>query len=72
MKTVLVALQISFALLLSLSILLQSKGSGLAESMGGTGNVYSTKRGAEKFLFIATVVLSVLLCVNTLAFAFVS
>lgn len=72
MKTVLIILQIVFAVLLSLSILLQSKGVGLSETFGGTGNVYSTKRGAEKVLFYATVVLSVLLVLNTLAFAFVS
>lgn len=72
MKTVLIVLQIVFAVLLSLSILLQSKGAGLSETFGGTSNVYTTKRGAEKVLFAGTIVLSVLLVLNTLAFAFVS
>lgn len=71
MKTALIVLQIVFAVLLSLSILLQSKGVGLSETFGGTGNTYTTKRGAEKALFYATIVLSVLLILNTLAFAFV-
>lgn len=71
MKTTLIILQIVFAILLSLSILMQSKGVGLSETFGGTGNTYTTKRGAEKALFYATIVLSVLLVLNTLAFAFV-
>jgi len=71
MKTLLIVLQIVFAVTLALSILLQSKGVGLSETFGGSGNVYSTKRGAEKILFVATIVLSVLLVLNTLAFAFV-
>ncbi|PIV90899.1 preprotein translocase subunit SecG [Candidatus Gracilibacteria bacterium CG17_big_fil_post_rev_8_21_14_2_50_48_13] len=71
MKTLLIVLQIVFAVTLAVSILLQSKGVGLSETFGGSGNVYSTKRGAEKFLFLATIVLAVLLVLNTLAFAFV-
>lgn len=72
MKTVLVVTQIVCSLLLCLTILMQSKGVGLSETFGGEGNVYSTKRGAEKFLFISTVVLAVLLVVNSLLFAFIT
>ncbi|MFN7160277.1 MAG: preprotein translocase subunit SecG [Candidatus Gracilibacteria bacterium] len=72
MKTVLVVAQIVISLLLCVSILMQSKGVGLSETFGGDGNVYSTKRGAEKFLFIATVILAVLLVVNSLLFAFIT
>lgn len=72
MKTLLLTLQIIFSILLCIAILLQSKGSGLSETFGGDGNVYSTKRGAEKFLSISTVVIGILLLLNTLAFAFVN
>lgn len=71
MKTLLIVLQLVFTLLLCVSILLQSSKGGLSDTFGGSGNVYSTKRGAEKFLFYSTIVLSVLLVLNTLAFAFV-
>jgi len=72
MKTVLITIQIAVSLLLILSILLQNKGVGLSETFGGEGNVYSTKRGAEKFLYYASIALSVLLVLNTLAFALLS
>jgi len=50
-------LQIIVSILLILSILLQNRGAGLGASFGGGGEVYRTKRGAEKFLFRATIVL---------------
>lgn len=52
--------QIVLALLLVGAILLQNKGTSLGGAFGGEGNVYSTKRGAEKVIFIATIVLVVL------------
>lgn len=50
-------LQIIVAILLMLSILLQNRGAGLGASFGGGGEIYRTKRGAEKFLFRSTIVL---------------
>jgi protein translocase SecG subunit len=52
--------QIIIAILLIISILLQNRGSGLGAAFGGEGNVYMTKRGAEKTIFIATIVLATL------------
>ncbi len=46
------------SLLLILAILLQNRGAGLGGIFGGEGNVYRTKRGVEKVLFIATIVLA--------------
>lgn len=46
--------------LLIITILLQQKGSGLGAAFGGEGNVYTTRRGAEKVIFISSIVLSVL------------
>ncbi|MFA6428823.1 MAG: preprotein translocase subunit SecG [Candidatus Buchananbacteria bacterium] len=48
---------IIISVLLILAILLQNRGSGLGSAFGGEGNVYRTKRGAEKILFISTIVL---------------
>lgn len=50
--------QIVIAVLLMLSILLQNRGTGLSGLFGGSDNVYRTKRGIEKILFIATIVLA--------------
>lgn len=52
--------QILISVLLILSILLQNRGAGASGIFGGGGaNVYSSKRGMEKFLFRATIVLSI-------------
>ena len=52
--------QIIIAILLIAAILLQNRGVGLSGIFGGSGNVYRTKRGFEKTLFIITIVLVVL------------
>jgi protein translocase SecG subunit len=53
-------LQVIFAILLITAILLQNKGTGLGAAFGGGGNLYRTKRGAEKVLHIATIVIVVI------------
>ena len=52
-------LHIIIALLLSFSIMLQSRGSGLSAVFGGTGATYVQRRGGEAVLFQATTWLSV-------------
>lgn len=52
--------QILVGVLLIVSILLQQKGEGLSSTFGGSSMEYSTKRGAEKFVFYATIVFAVL------------
>ena len=42
------------------AILMQNRGSGLGSAFGGEGNVYTTKRGAEKSIFTATIILVIL------------
>lgn len=59
--------QIALALLLTATILLQQRGSGLGSSFGGSNMEYSTKRGAEKFLFRSSIVLVVLFVVISVA-----
>lgn len=53
-------LQIIISIILILSILFQSRGSGLGGMFGGSGAVYRTKRGAEKVLFTITIIATVL------------
>lgn len=40
--------------------MLQQKGGGLGSAFGGDGAVYRSRRGLEKTLFAATIVLAVL------------
>ena len=60
MSNIISYLQIIFAILLTVAILLQHRGTSLGGAFGGEGNVYRSRRGAEKFLFYATIVLAIL------------
>lgn len=48
------------SILLIIVILMQGRGSGLGSAFGGTGVTYQTKRGFEKWLYYATIVLAIL------------
>lgn len=63
--------QIIVSLLLVLAILLQNRGAGLGGVFGGSGGVYLTKRGVEKKLFIATIVLAVIFILLSLGVFFI-
>ena len=52
--------QIIIAILLIISVILQQRGSQLGIAFGGGGESYRSKRGLEKFLFYATIVLAVI------------
>jgi protein translocase SecG subunit len=71
MKTTIYVLQIVVSVLLLASILIQQKGSGLGMAFGGGSAIYRTKRGAEKIIFRATIVLSVLFLAISFAHLFV-
>lgn len=58
---VLSIVQIIVSVLLVVVILLQSPGTGLSPVFGGGGEAYRSKRSAQRFLVIATIVLSVIL-----------
>ena len=60
MQNILNYIQIVLAVLLISSILLQHRGTSLGGAFGGEGNVYRSRRGAEKFLFWATIILAIL------------
>jgi len=52
--------QIVIAILLMVAILVQNRGTGVGGVFGGSGGVYLTKRGVEKKLHIATIVMAVI------------
>lgn len=60
-------IQIVVAILLTVSILLQNRGSGLGGAFGGDFGGYYTKRGIEKFLFYISVVLAAVFLALSLA-----
>lgn len=62
------------AVALILGVILQSKGAGLGGGLTGmdTGSVYTARRGIEKTLFRATILLSILFFVLAITLLIVS
>lgn len=60
MATWLKLAQLVIAVLLVISILLQSRGASVSGIFGGSNTVFRTKRGVEKMLFMTTIVLAAL------------
>jgi len=58
MQQILKIVQIILAILLTAAILMQARGAGLSGAFGGSGGFYRTKRGMEKIIFRATIVLA--------------
>ncbi len=67
LSNILITIQVVLAVLLVIVVLLQQKGSGLGAAFGGSGAVQSTKRGADKVLYQATIVVSILFFVVAIA-----
>jgi preprotein translocase subunit SecG len=63
MRTSLLIIQIVISVALITAILFQVKGGGLGGIFGQSDSVFRTKRGIEKWLFIATIVLVVIFVV---------
>jgi protein translocase SecG subunit len=59
-------IQIILSIILIASILLQKSDSGIGGALGGGdgGGLYHTRRGFEKFLFVTTIVVSILFAVS--------
>jgi preprotein translocase subunit SecG len=71
MKQLLLGLQVTSSLLLIAAILVQNKGVGLGGVFGGgDSNVYRTRRGAEKAIFRATIILAAIFLLTGLASLF--
>lgn len=54
------------AVLLVMAILLQQRGASLGAGFGGSGELYTTRRGLDKNLFEATIVLAVIFVLSIL------
>ncbi|MEK7516833.1 MAG: preprotein translocase subunit SecG [Patescibacteria group bacterium] len=60
LKNILGIVQVILTTLLIGSILLQARGTGLSVTFGGEGSLFRTRRGIERGLFFATIVLAIL------------
>lgn len=66
MEKILDIIQIIVSVLLIASILLQQRGTGLSSTFGGEGGAYFKKRGMEKILFIASIILAALFVLSAI------
>ncbi len=66
MGTFLLIIQVLLSISLIALILLQSSKGGLGGGLGG-GQLYRTKRGAEKIIFTSTIVVAILFLITSLA-----
>ena len=64
-------IQIVIAVLLIGAILLQMRGSGLSSVLCGESTFYHTRRGIEKFIFWAAIVLAILFIAASVAYFFI-
>ncbi len=71
MKEIILIVQVVVSILLIILILAQNKDGGLSAGMGGGQSFESVKRGAEKVIYKATVLLAVVFMANALMIAFV-
>ena len=53
-------IQIFIAVLLITAVLIQARGAGLGEAWGGSSEFFTSRRGMEKIIFLATIVLAAL------------
>jgi len=63
MNTILFYSQIIVSVVLIVLIALQQRGTALGAGFGGGGEVYSTKRGAQKKIYYATVAVATIFLV---------
>jgi protein translocase SecG subunit len=66
-------IQIILSIILIAAILLQQSDAGVGGVLGGgdAGGLYHTRRGFEKFLFVMTIVVAILLTLSSLLAIFV-
>jgi len=63
MNTILFYTQIAVSIILIVLIVLQQRGTALGAGFGGGGEVYSTKRGAQKKIYYATIAVATIFLV---------
>jgi len=71
MKNILMISQAVISTLMGLIILIQGKDEGLSATFQANQSFQSTRRGADRVIFITTVVLATLFIVNAALFIFV-
>lgn len=64
--SILQILTVGSAVLLVAAVLLQQRGASLGAGFGGSGELYTTRRGLDKNLFEATIVLAVIFVLSIL------
>lgn len=67
----LIIFQIILSLSLIMLILTQSKGVGLGRAFSGSSDFYKSRRGVEKFVFRATVIVTALFLITSVFNLFV-
>lgn len=67
MEKAVIITQIFLSICITTAVLLQASGSGLGSTWSGGGETYHTKRGIEKVLYYATIVLIALFAINSIA-----
>jgi preprotein translocase subunit SecG len=65
-NTTLQTITVVSALLMILAILLQQRGATLGAGFGSSGELYTTRRGLDKNLFEATIILAVVFILSIL------
>jgi preprotein translocase subunit SecG len=63
MNQILFYSQITVSIILIIIIAVQQRGAGLGAGFGGGGEVYATRRGAQKKIYYATIVLATIFLV---------
>lgn len=65
--TILQIVTVGSGVLMMIAILLQQRGATLGAGFGSSGELYTTRRGVDKNLFEATIVLAVIFVLSILA-----
>ena len=63
MNTILFYTQIAVSIILIVLIAIQQRGAALGAGFGGGGEIYSTKRGAQKKIYYATIAITTIFLV---------
>lgn len=64
--TILQYITVGSAILMIIAILLQQRGASLGAGFGGSGELYTTRRGFDKNLFEVTIILAVIFVLSIL------
>ncbi len=72
MLTFFLIAEIVLGIALVILVIMQSKGTGLGSTFGGDMGFYGTKRGAEKMLFVLTIIVATLFLLSALVGVIIS